>query len=404
VFIVPLMIRNPDDPAPGPGALGLALIMIGLVIGGGWLTMTTAYALARLRTGPASLLAARRLADDPRTIFRSVSGLVLAVFVGTLIAGVVPAALAAQSAPMASPLNQVLRLFPHGPVEHTAATPGGLLDQLRAFPGASVLPIHAPQVSEPVLLNPDAGPPLEIIACADLAAFATIGRCAPGQNAVQVDTSSLQTDNLANLDQVLPLVRASSPSYTGDLSALPVDAVLITVDSPATLERVRTFLTVTYPGLSSGTGLAPQTFGEVAAVRGALYTELGTVMLLVVGVTLLIAGASLAISVSGGVIDRRRPFTLLRVSGTSSAVLRRVVLLEALLPLISATIVAGLVGFLTSLPVNRVLNRAGTGLLHLPDPTYYLTVGAGLVVSLVVIAATLPILNRVTAPSNARFE
>ena len=41
---------------------------------------------------------------------------------------------------------------------------------------------------------------------------------------------------------------------------------------------------------------------------------------------------------------------------------------------------------------------------HLPDHTYYLTMGAGLLVSLLVIVATLPLLDRTTTTENARFE
>ena len=39
--------------------------------------------------GPAGLLAARRLADDPQAAFRAVSGLVLALFVGSCSIGVI---------------------------------------------------------------------------------------------------------------------------------------------------------------------------------------------------------------------------------------------------------------------------------------------------------------------------
>jgi hypothetical protein len=35
---------------------------------------------------------------------------------------------------------------------------------------------------------------------------------------------------------------------------------------------------------------------------------------------------------------------------------------------------------------------------------YYFTMGAGLVVSLLVILVTLPILGRITGPANVRFE
>jgi len=59
------------------------LIMFGLVLAGPWLTMLGARALARRTSRPATLIAGRRLADDPKAGFRAISGLVLALFVGT---------------------------------------------------------------------------------------------------------------------------------------------------------------------------------------------------------------------------------------------------------------------------------------------------------------------------------
>jgi ABC-type antimicrobial peptide transport system permease subunit len=225
--------------------------------------------------------------------------------------------------------------------------------------------------------------------------------------AVDADaTSLLYTDNVASLNKNLPIVDQHSSSAPADVATLKLNAVLVRVDSAATLERVRTFLTVTYPGLTSdATDSAPQTIGEVARVRGALYRELGQVVFLIVGLTLLVAGCSLAIAMGGGMIERKRPFTLLRVSGAAARVLRRVVLLESVLPLIAATMVAAIAGFAVAIPVGVALSPPGTSTsIRFPDHTYYLTMGAGLVISLTVIIMTLPLLNRVTMPANARFE
>ena len=68
---------------------GFLLIMIGLIIAGPWLTMTGARIMARRASRPGALIAARRLADDPRAAFRAVSGLVLALFITTVaVAGI----------------------------------------------------------------------------------------------------------------------------------------------------------------------------------------------------------------------------------------------------------------------------------------------------------------------------
>ena len=63
---------------------GCALILAGLVLAGPWLTMTGARFMANRTSRTATLIAARRLADDPRAGFRAVSGLVLALFVTTV--------------------------------------------------------------------------------------------------------------------------------------------------------------------------------------------------------------------------------------------------------------------------------------------------------------------------------
>ena len=63
---------------------GFLLIIVGLVIAGPWLTMAAARVMARRTSRPGALIAARRLADDPRAAFRAVSGLVLALFITTV--------------------------------------------------------------------------------------------------------------------------------------------------------------------------------------------------------------------------------------------------------------------------------------------------------------------------------
>jgi hypothetical protein len=122
-----------------------------------------------------------------------------------------------------------------------------------------------------------------------------------------------------------------------------------------------------------------------------------------VAITLLVAGCSLAVAVGGGLVERRRPFTLLRVSGTPTATLYKVVFLEAVLPLAAATLVAAGVAYGASvLTVVRIAppGTAIPGLSHV----YYAIMGAGLAIALMVILVTLPLLRRMTSPAAMRFE
>ena len=179
------------------------------------------------------------------------------------------------------------------------------------------------------------------------------------------------------------------------------------MNSPTTLERVRTYLAVNAPPhVGDGHGdspTPPRTFGETLQIRLARATTFEKILYAAVALTLIVAGCSLAVSVGGGLVDRKRPFTLLRVSGTPVSVLSRVVLFEAAVPLVAATVVAAAIAYGTSLLAFLRLAPVGTAIPQL-GRDYYTIMGIGLVVAFGVITLTLPLLRRMTAPSTIRFE
>jgi len=241
-----------------------------------------------------------------------------------------------------------------------------------------------------------------LITCAELSRLPALGTCPAGARSVLIDLSHLFTDNVASLYRRLPLIDATATTTTDDPATLNLATVLVTTGDPATLERARTLLSG-YAFPTGDIGGAPQTFGEVARARSRLYLEMQQAVILVAGLTLLIAGCSLAIAVSGSIVERKRPFTLLRLAGTPVRALYRVVLLETLVPLGAATVVAAGVGYTVALPVARALAPKTHG-TPVPGGTYYLTLGAGLLLAVAVILTCLPILRRGTTTENARFE
>ena len=122
-----------------------------------------------------------------------------------------------------------------------------------------------------------------------------------------------------------------------------------------------------------------------------------------VALTLIVAGCSLAVAVAGSLVDRKRPFTLLRVSGTQVGVLSKVALLEAAVPLVAATVVAAGIAYGTSLLAFVRLAPTGTAIPQLGHD-YYALIGIGLVIACGIITVTLPLLRRMTSPGNVRFE
>jgi len=439
----------------GAAALpALLVILVGLVVGGPWLTAQAARLLRRFARGASAVLAARRLGDNPQLAFRSVSGLVLAVFLGTVVAGILPAVERIEASPQAAALHNVLldgftaagicgnnvnctggagpaanplagsarlrqRIALAGMPPQPAAA---LLAGLRSIAGATVIPVYSPRAAGQTAPGggpgsgqsggqagpgpgPDGGsvigngPGEGIISCAGLRELAVLGQCAPGRAAVLVPAGNLFDDNPMFSTQ--PIASATSPAASGNVTGLYLQTLLVKVNNAGTLEKVRTYLVTHVTDSASGT--APRTFGESVQARASVATTVQRLIYTAVALTLIVAGCSLAVAVGGSLVERKRPFTLLRVTGTQTSTLYRVVLLEAVLPLAAATIVAGALAYLIAIITVAAVAPAGTP-VPAPAGAYYLTMGCGLVGALLIIGASLPLLGRLTAASGVRFE
>ena len=409
-----------------PAYPGLLVVMVGLVTAGPWLTARAAGLFSRLRGTASALLAARRLTDSPQAAFRSVTGLVLAVFLGTLLAGMMPAINATAATPNATALqNVLLDSFSQDTLGGGASGPAAdnghvdlaqqlqqleqtrgmsaqasvtLLSELKSrYPDAPVLPIY----NAPLKITGSTATGLgrTVVPCAAMTQFPSLGSCPAGAEAINTDTSNLMIDNPYFYSR--PIVTDTTTRSSGDIAGLSLNAILIRPSSPKELEQVRTFLAT--HTTASASAAAPETFGEEVQARLNVSNVIQRLFSIAVVLTILIAGCSLAVAVGGGLAERKRPFALLRGSGTGAGTLYRVVLLESVLPLITATIVAAATAYgLAYLAVMKIA-PAGTPVPR-PAASYYATVGSGLAASVLVILTVLPILGRITGPENARFE
>jgi hypothetical protein len=185
------------------------------------------------------------------------------------------------------------------------------------------------------------------------------------------------------------------------LAGLPIEEVVVgTNGSSAAIETARTDLEQALP-YQSYEG-PPLTFGEVSSSTSRTYAELQNVTDVVIVASLLIAGCSLAVGVVSGISDRRRrPFSLLRLTGVPVAVLRRVVTLESAVPLVVVAVASAGIGLLAS----DLFLKSQLGVtLRFPGISYFLIVFGGLLISLGVISSTLPLLERITRSEEVRTE
>jgi hypothetical protein len=288
------------------------------------------------------------------------------------------------------------------PLDPAAPLPEAVLAELHSIPGVQgVTVIHTNPLgtADPAWGDPaEYGPPhlAGLASCAQLATTPVFSMCPPGAESASVapDFGGFGSGFFSGS---WPAVWPAATISAQRLQSLPVQQIIVATNgSTSAIEKARTVLVTAYPD-----ELVPTTIAEQRAWSSqslAAYQQLADVMILI---SFPIAGCSLAVSVAGGLSDRKRPFSLLRLTGVPYGVLRRVVLLESAVPLLAVAVVAIGTGFLAA----QLFLKAQFGYsLRAPGPEYYLIVLGGLTTSLGIIASTLPLLRRITGPETARNE
>jgi hypothetical protein len=393
---------HPRTVAGQTGAffLGFALIITGLITGGPWLTMAASWLLVRRARRPAVLIAGRRIGDNPRFAFRAVGGLIVALFVTSAITGVIGTLAADNGLPRddgPAAADTVVDQFAGGssttsgqPIQPLADISAPVIARLHAISGVrGVTVIHGIVSAQ----TADAPANIEGLAsCAQIATTPALGRCAGGAT----------VGTMANLDDGT-LTSVPGPMWPASrisirhLDSLPATAVAVNTDgSAAAIERVRTVLETAVPYLGSAVTIA-ETQGQ-AQQQITQWQHDADVLILA---SLPIAGCSLAVSVAAGLTDRKIPFSLLRLTGVPLGLLRRVVAIETAVPLVIVAVASAGAGLLAA---DLFLRSQFGETMRSPGTAYYLSVLAGIILSLAIIACTLPLLGRITGPEAARTE
>jgi len=416
-------------PASIPGQIqafvsSFALIIAGLFIAGPWLTMAAARVMARWTSRPSTLIAARRLADDPRAAFRAVSGLILALFITT----VAVVAITTQNAKnltrwssaaettvltdQVSASNQVAGNSSPG-MNGSAAAPGPaapavpLTARLRGIPGVQgVLVVRAvPRLTISAAFHglganfggPPVPVPAGVVSCAQLAEVPALGRCPAGATTAAFPSDGFNGPLFGRDATTITWPAANVP--LARLGTLGVDAINVATNGTTpTVEQARTLLenAPTYPAVTT-----PATIGDIVAQDNSANSDYQQLANVVILVSLPIAGCTLAAGIAAGLADRKRSFSMLRLTGARLATLRRVVALEGAVPLLFVAAVAIGTGFGAAA---MYASEAQQHPMVPPGAGYYLLTAAGIVVSLGIIAATFPLLARITGPEAARNQ
>ena len=377
--------------------VGFVLLVVGLVLAGPWFTTAGSRLMANRASRPATLIAGRRLLDNPKAAFRFISGLVIALFVASAAIGALSSIAAASSSSGGSAGRDTLAepfcsfSTPNCPAAaQVPSVPGQVLDELHATPGVRNVTVVHQSSSQGPLTNS-----FGIVTCSQLAKTPAIGKCARGATVASIGyfLSNLLGHNSHASSTVWPSAGLSVASAT----RLPVDAVVVaTGGSSGSLERAQTVLERAFP--FQGTPVAVDAYDPSTARLLSMIQDMTDVIIVA---SLIIAACSLAVNIAAGLGERKRPFSMLRLTGVPTALLRRVVALESALPLLLVAAVSIVVGLVSA--ALYLHSQVGIA-FSLPGITYWATVAAGLVASLAIIASTFPLLKRITGPEVARND
>jgi hypothetical protein len=343
--------RETGDTLDNLAPVFVILTIVGFVAIGPWLCLLAGRGLARVSRRVPGLIAARRIASDPSATFRAVSIVVLAVFSVTYSASLVDAA-------------------EDGPVDggRGVLRPGVVEVITGGVPEAKV----APLLSERAVTTRSGFAGEFVESCAELARVVTRPCSLSGLAEVGVG----ERPELADTD-------------------LPISMVYIPTDgTPAAENRVRTRAANLVPNALI------HTQRDRVETDAFFFASLEQLQRLVWYFVLLVAACSLTVGMLAGVIERRRPFALLRASGLRLGELRQVVLLEtAAAMLVTAAVGVGL-GMASSYAFALFGDLAWTW----PDAGVFAMVGIGVLAALVLSTLTLPLLNASTRLDAVRYE
>jgi len=420
LLVVPALI-NDSEARTISVMVVFAAIALAIMVVGPWLTSAGSRVLAALAHRDSTLIAARRLGSDSRRAFRAISGLVLAVFIGTVFTSIIATAIDSRSGTFRTPDlpgSTVVQAF--GGAPEVGGGPGGAIGSggtggyLQAGASSDLVARLAAtegvQAAIPVLSLPAsaAGSATDWIGLVTERDWALLGG-ASGQAGtsgyVMLDAGQLAMGfvRAARPEAIDGAVAADMPAGVTDTTPAPDESsttkhlVILTDGGQASIERVRTALEVADPGAA-----VPYTVAEFMADENALMNALRRMVDVGMVLCLVIAGCSLAVSVAGGLVERKRAFTLLRLTGMPLRRLYRAVLLEAAVPLLLAAVVSAGVGFLVAALI--FWNTDGGFMVATPGVSYFALLIGGLLAALAIVGATLPLVGKMTEPRAVRME
>jgi len=223
--------------------VGFVLLVVGLVLAGPWFTTAGSRLLVKRANRPATLVAGRRLLDNPKAAFRFISGLVIALFVASALIGALSSIATFSSAGGGSAGKDTLAdtfcSFSTSNCPASTQVPsisGQVLAELRSTPGVGAVTVVHENPSDGAFRGA-LGNSFGVVACDQLVKTPAIGKCARGTTVASI--GYFLSNILGHRSNAATAVWPSADLSSESAARLPVDAVVVaTTGSSSAIERV----------------------------------------------------------------------------------------------------------------------------------------------------------------------
>ncbi|MCB2413512.1 ABC transporter permease [Demequina sp. TTPB684] len=356
---------------------GFAMVAFGIVLAGSWLTKVASLVFARQARTGASLVAASRLARHPRATFRSVAGVVVAVFIVSMLSGVVSSVnglATEEEEPGLLPLSAVAAALDE------SSDADAMADAARTTAGVEQVVV--------AYRNDASGMPT--VTREEAIALGATG--VPQGSYVAVDIYAMLAGDFQQ-DGPQQAVPATAPD------GAPADyLVALTDGSPGAVDRARTALEV-----AGSMTLSPVTRAEYGgAATLSLTYQLAMLAYIGMAIAVGISALSLTVATVAAALDRKRTFGLLRLGGMPVSDLRRTIAIEAAMPLAVTLVASAGLGFALAFVMVKTL---GNGLYFTwPDPLYWWALLGSVAIAAVAVSGSFGVVRRSTEIASTRFE
>ena len=376
-----------------------SLTMLGLLWAGPLLTSWSARLARRGARSAAQVISLGRLAQHPRAAFRAVGGLVIAVYVVTLFAVAITAAVGTAVPTQGAGYLPTTTLYTiAGPSDPSdPAAPADLetavrrLGDVEGVETVALARMEAPRGSGG---SGDSENQDEEQNRAGRLTLSVEDARALGAVDAQSDTGWVSVSSRWLVDAAADPQPAEAPGEG------PAPTVLLagTDGGAGALERARTLMETSGLNLT----MYPITRNDRTAVMAtAVENQFATLGYIGILIAAGVSTASLAVSTIASLLARRRVLSLLRLVGMPRDVLRRSVAYETLLPV--ATVLALSIGAAVYTAWVLVTGTSSRG-IDWPAGSYYVVVGACLALTGAAIAASARAAGRMVAGGTVRFE